>query len=591
MKSNFLPLNTQEIKNLEWDYVDIVLITGDAYVDHPSFAMAILGRVLESKGFRVAILSQPDWHSAEKFKIFGRPRLFFAISAGNMDSMVNKYTNNRRIRGEDNYSPGAKSNLRPDRATIIYSQRARQAFKDVPIIIGGIETSLRRFAHYDYWSDKVRKSVLLDSKADMLIYGMGEKPITQIAENLSKGKNIKDIRNIRQTMFPLGMKEAAAFKTEDFRILPSFEEVTSDKIKFSEATRSIYEESNPYNAKPLIQISGSQAVAQNPPGLPLTEKEMDFIYNLPYQKKPHPSYTEKIPAFEMIKNSVVSHRGCFGGCSFCALTLHQGRFIQSRSFQSIEKEIQNICDQNKKTAVISDIGGPSANMYKINAKDIKICERCKKLSCIAPNICKNLNTDFSPLLSLMKKTRQLSKVKKIFIASGIRMDLALLCDEYIKEIAAHHTSGHLKVAPEHISDKTLEIMNKPKKKVFVEFADKFKKAGQAAGKEQYILPYFISSHPGSTLKDMAQLAIFLKKNNYRLEQINDFLPAPMNIATSIYYTGLDPFTLKPVYTAKKETERKMQRALLQYFKPENRKLIIKALQKIGRMDLLRQLMK
>lgn len=588
MANNFLPLNAQDMKNLGWDYIDIVLVTGDAYVDHPSFAMAVIGRVLESKGYRVAILAQPKWKSCSDFKIFGQPRLFFGISSGNMDSMINKYTHNRKIRDEDDYSPGGKPGLRPDRATIVYSQRAKESYKNTPIILGGIEAGMRRFAHYDYWSDKVRKSILLDSKADMLIYGMGEKTIIKIAKLLSDGAKIRDIRDIRQTMYSLGKSETKndqgyAHQTTKFDnsvLLPSFEEVSSDKIKFSKATRIIYEESNPYNAKTLIQFTENQAIVQNPPDFPISTKEMDFIYDLPYQRLPHPSYSEKIPAYEMIKNSIVSHRGCFGGCSFCSLTLHQGRIIQSRSQKSIEKEILNIIASNKKETVISDIGGPTANMYKINAKDIKLCKLCKKLSCIYPVICQNLNIDFAPLLKLLKTAREIPKIKKVFVASGIRMDLALLCEKYINEIAKFHTSGHLKTAPEHISGKVLEIMKKPSKEGFINFAEKFKKASLAAGKEQYILPYFISSHPGCALEDMAQLAIFLKENNYRPRQINDFLPAPMELSTSIYYTGLDPFTLEPIFTAKGDGERKMQRALLQYFKPENKKLILKALQKM-----------
>ncbi len=624
MKNSFLPLNAQDMKDLGWDFVDIVLVTGDAYVDHPSFAMAVIGRVLEAQGYRVAILAQPNWKSSEDFKVFGQPRLFFGISSGNMDSMINKYTHNRKIRSEDDYSPGGQSGLRPDRATIVYSQRAKESYKNTPIILGGIEASMRRFAHYDYWSDKVRKSILLDCKADMLVYGMAEKAITQIAKLLSDGVKIKDIRDIRQTMYPLGKSETTKLadmlselksqnsnnksqinskisKSQTLKspyinlkmassiILPSFEEASSDKIKFSEATRFIYEETNPYNAKTLIQFTGSQAIVQNPPNFPLSTKEMDDIYDLPYQRLPHPSYKEKIPAYEMIKNSVVSHRGCFGGCSFCSLTLHQGRIIQSRSQKSIEKEIAHISALNNKETVISDIGGPTANMYKITAKDIKICEKCKKLSCVYPIICQNLNIDFKPLLKLLKKAREMPRIKKVFIASGIRMDLALLCENYIKEIAKFHTSGHLKVAPEHISKKTLEVMKKPSKEVFMNFAEKFKKASAASGKEQYILPYFISSHPGCTLEDMAQLAVFLKKNNYRPRQVNDFLPAPMELATSIYYTGLDPFSLEPVFTAKGDGERKMQRALLQYFKPENKKLLFRALKKIKKLGLLRRL--
>jgi uncharacterized radical SAM protein YgiQ len=507
-----------------------------------------------------------------------------------MDSMINKYTHNRKIRSTDDFSPGARPGLRPDRATIIYSQRAREAYPDVPIIIGGIEATMRRFAHYDYWSDKVRKSVLLDSKADLLVYGMGEKQLREITARLKAGESVKDMRDIRGTAYPLGAKEAAETKVPGAIELPTAGEVAGDRVKFSNATRIIYEESNPFNARPLVQKSEGKAVVQNPPALPLTTEEMDFIYGLPFRKLAHPSYKEPIPALETIKDSIVIHRGCFGGCAFCSLTLHQGRFIQSRSAGSVEKEAEALLKTPRHPGNISDLGAPSANMYAMGGKDMKVCRACRKLSCVHPVICPNLNTDYKPLLALMRGVRALKGLKKAFVASGIRMDLALKCGEYISEIARFHTGGQLKVAPEHISPKVLAIMKKPPVEVFKEFADKFLAESKKAGKEQYLVLYFISAHPGSTIEDMAELGVFLKERHIRPQQINDFLPAPMELATSIYFTGLDPFTLAPVYVPKKETERRMQRALLQYYKPENKPLIIKALREINRQDLLKKLL-
>ncbi len=586
----FLPVTPEEVKKRGWDAVDVVLVTGDAYVDHPSFAMALVGRVLEAEGLRVAILSQPRWENCADFRMFGRPRLFFGVSAGNMDSMINKYTHNRKIRSSDDFSPGARPGLRPDRATIIYSQRAREAYPDAAIVIGGIEATMRRFAHYDYWSDKVRKSVLLDSKADLLVYGMGERQAREIAARLNAGEKIQALRDIRGTAYPLGAKEAAAPAIPGALELPSAGEVAGDRVKFSTATRIIYEESNPYNAKPLVQKSEGRAVVQNPPALPLTTEEMDAVYGLPFTKRAHPSYKEPVPALEMIKDSIVIHRGCFGGCAFCSLALHQGRFIQSRSEASVETEARRLLETPRHPGNISDLGAPSANMYRMGGKDMELCGRCKKISCLHPVICPNLDTDHKPLLSLMRRIRTAKGLKKAFVASGIRMDLALKCGEYISEIARFHTGGQLKVAPEHISPKVLSVMKKPSVEVFKEFADKFLAESKKAGKEQYLVLYFISAHPGSTLTDMAELAVFLKERRIRPQQINDFLPAPMELATSIYFTGLDPFTLEPVYVPKKETERRMQRALLQYYKPENKPLIIKALREISRPDLIKKLL-
>ncbi|MBI4352173.1 MAG: YgiQ family radical SAM protein [Elusimicrobia bacterium] len=586
----FLPATPQEMKALGWDAADVVLVTGDAYVDHPSFAMALVGRVLEAEGLRVAVLAQPRWESCADFRKFGRPRLFFGVSAGNMDSMINKYTHNRKIRSTDDFSPGARPGLRPDRATIIYSQRAREAYPDAPVIIGGIEASMRRFAHYDYWSDKVRKSVLLDAKADLLVYGMGESQVREIAARLRRGEKVQTLRDIRGTAYPLGAKETAELDVPGALLLPSAGEVAGDRLKFSAATRLIYEESNPFNARPLVQKSEGKAVVQNPPALPLSTEEMDFIYGLPFTKRAHPSYKEPIPALEMIKDSIVIHRGCFGGCSFCSLTLHQGRFIQTRGEASVEAEARRLLDTPRHPGNISDLGAPSANMYAMGGKDMEVCRKCKKLSCVHPVICPNLGTDHKPLLSLMRRIRALKGLKKAFVASGIRMDLALKCGEYISEIARFHTGGQLKVAPEHVSPGVLSVMKKPPVGVFKEFAEKFLAESGKAGREQYLVPYFISAHPGSTLAEMADLALFLKERRIRPQQVNDFLPAPMELATSIYFTGLDPFTLEPVYVPKKETERRLQRALLQYYKPENKPLVIKALREINRPDLIKKLL-
>jgi uncharacterized radical SAM protein YgiQ len=587
---SFLPMTAEEIKKAGWDAVDVVLVTGDAYVDHPSFAMALVGRVLEAEGLRVAILAQPRWDNCEDFRKFGRPRLFYGVSAGNMDSMINKYTHNKKVRSSDDFSPGGRTGLRPDRATIIYSQRCREAYPDAPVVVGGIEATMRRFAHYDYWSDKVRHSVLLDSKADLLVYGMGERQVREIAARLNSGEKIGALRDVRGTAYPLGARETAALNLPDAEELPSAGEVAGDRAKFSAATRLIYENSNPYNAAVLVQKSEGKAVVQNPPALPLTTAEMDAVYGLPFAKRAHPSYKEPIPALEMIKDSIVIHRGCFGGCAFCSLTLHQGRFIQSRSPGSVEKEAAQLLNTPRHPGNLSDLGAPSANMYEMRGHNMEVCKACKKLSCVHPAICPNLNTDHKPLLALMRRIRALKGLKKAFVASGIRMDLALKCGEYISEIARFHTGGQLKVAPEHISPKVLSVMKKPGVEVFKEFAAKFLAESKKAGKEQYLVLYFISAHPGSTLADMAELAVFLKERNIRPQQINDFLPAPMEYATSIYFTGLDPFTLEPVYVPKKEAERRMQRALLQYYKPENRPLIIKALREINRPDLLKKLL-
>ncbi len=582
--SGWLPLTSIEMKDRGYNEVDIVFVTGDAYVDHPSFAMAILGRVLESAGYRVAILSQPNWKSCEPWKEFGKPRLFFAISAGNMDSMINHYTANKKVRNDDAYSPGGKIGLRPDRATNVYCQRAREAYPGVPIIAGGVEASLRRLAHYDYWSDTVRHSILLDSKADLVVHGMGEKPILEIAKRISCGTSLKDLRELRGVAYAMGASESME---GEYVELPSYEKISENKESFAEATRLIHIHTNPFNAKRLAQKHAGRWVVANPPDLPLSKEEMDQIYDLPYSRQPHPSYSEKIPAFEMIKDSVTIMRGCFGGCTFCSITTHQGRIIQSRSQKSILKEIESMMQAKSFSGVVSDIGGPTANMYEMRCTRPDIEKKCRRLSCVHPTICKLLGTDHSPLVDLMKKSRKVPGIKKVFVASGIRMDLAQLSPEYMKELVAHHVGGHLKVAPEHADDKVLGMMKKPSIENFEGFAEKFNQVTKQVGKpKQYLVPYFIASHPGSSIDSMIELALFLKRNGYRPDQVQDFIPAPFDIATCMYYTGLDPMTKKPVYVDKYLRNRKLQRALLQFFKPENYFEVRKALEEAGRKDLI-----
>ncbi|HEY2786602.1 MAG TPA: YgiQ family radical SAM protein [Fimbriiglobus sp.] len=605
----FAPTTPAEVKERGWDAVDVVFVTGDAYVDHPSFAMAILHRVLEKAGYRVAILSQPDWTTCEPWRQFGRPRLFFAVSAGNMDSLINAYTANKKVRNDDAYSPGGKIGRRPDRATLAYCQRAREAFPGVPVIAGGVEASLRRLAHYDYWSDTVKRSILLDSKADLVVYGMGEKTIVEIARRFEAGQTVKDMRELRGVAYALGAKESAEVRSSEFGArnqdnsstphsalrtphsnavtIPSFEDVKSDKLAFAEATRLIHINTNPFNAATLLQFHDRQAVVQNPPAFPLSEQEMDEVYDLPYTRRAHPSYTEPVPAFEMIKDSVTILRGCFGGCTFCSITAHQGRIIQSRSGESIRKETEKIAADPEFKGVISDVGGATANMYRMRCTRPEVEAKCKRLSCVHPTICKLLGTDHDPLVKLLREVRSVDGIRKVFVASGIRMDLAQLSPEYVRELAEHHTGGRLKVAPEHTSPAVLERMKKPPIDNFDRFAQDFKDASAAAGKpKQGIVPYFIASHPGSDLAEMIDLALYLKRTGYRPDQVQDFIPAPFDIATCLYYTGIDPFTKKEVKVAKGMRDRKMQRALMQFFKPANYFTVREALLEAGRADLI-----
>jgi uncharacterized radical SAM protein YgiQ len=589
------PTSAAEMRERGWDHVDVVFVTGDAYVDHPSFAMAILHRVLEAAGFRVAILSQPDWRNVEPWRQFGKPRLFFAVSAGNMDSLINHYTANKKVRNDDAYSPGGKIGLRPDRATLPYCQRCREAFPGVPVIAGGVEASLRRLAHYDYWSDTVRRSILLDSKADLVVYGMGEQAIVEIAQRFAAGKTVKELRDLRGVAYALGAKESDELKAqgrtslgfERAEILPSYEEVRDSKESFVDATRLIHLNTNPFNAATLVQFHDRQAVVVTPPAYPLSAEQMDAIFDLPYTRRPHPTYTEPVPAHEMIKDSVTIMRGCFGGCTFCSITAHQGRIIQSRSKDSIVGEVKKMAADPEFKGVISDVGGATANMYRMRCTRPEVEAKCKRLSCIHPTICKLLGTDHGPTIDLLKTIREEEGIRKAFVASGIRMDLAQLSPEYVQELATHHVGGRLKVAPEHTSAAVLSLMKKPSIDNFGEFAKEYAKASAAAGKpKQFLVPYFISGHPGSGLAEMIDLAIYLKRNGYRPDQVQDFIPAPFDIATCMWYTGVDPMSGRPVGVARHLRDRKLQRALMQFFKPENWFEVREALLQANRTDLI-----
>jgi len=588
------PMTRAEMLERGWDHVDVVFVTGDAYVDHPSFAMAVLHRVLEQAGYRVAILSQPDWQTCEPWRQFGKPRLFFAISAGNMDSLINHYTANKKVRNDDAYSPGGKIGLRPDRATLPYCQRAREAFPGTPVIAGGVEASLRRLAHYDYWSDTVRRSILLDAKADLVVYGMGEQNIVEIAKRLDAGGAVRDLRQMRGVAYALGAKESSEFSADPDGVagfpvtqLPSYESVRDDKAAFVTATRLIHLNTNPFNATALAQFHDRQAVIATPPAFPLPASEMDRIYDLPYTRRPHPTYREPIPAHEMIKDSVTIMRGCFGGCTFCSITAHQGRIIQSRSPESIQNEVRKMAADPDFKGTISDIGGPTANMYQMRCTRPEVEAKCKRLSCVHPSICKLLGTDHQPTIDLMRNVRDEPGIKKVFVASGIRMDLAQLSPAYVRELATHHVGGRLKVAPEHANPDVLQLMKKPSIDNFGVFARQFNEASKAAGKpKQYLVPYFIASHPGSTVNEMIDLAVYLKRNGYKPDQVQDFIPAPFDIATCMWYTGIDPMTGTPVKVAKQLKNRKLQRALMQFFKPDNWFEVREALLEASRGDLI-----
>jgi uncharacterized radical SAM protein YgiQ len=593
LHDRFLPITPEEMRELRWDRPDVVLVTGDAYVDHPSFAAALLGRVLEAEGFKVALLPQPAWHDAGAWRAFGPPRLFYAVSAGNMDSMINHYTANRKRRNDDAYSPGGCAGRRPDRATNVYAQRCREAFPGVPVVIGGVEASLRRIAHYDYWSDTVRPSILATSKADLLGFGMGEHVIVTIARRLAAGEPVTALRDMRGIAYLLGRTETLPDHRFDDAAcdnrtveLPDWDTVRADHRAFAAMTRLLHNETNPLNGRRLVQRHGDRLLAVNPPCLPLGEGEMDRIYDLPYTRRPHPSYREPIPAHAMIKDSVTIMRGCFGGCTFCSITMHQGRAIQSRSEDSVLGELRRMASDPQFKGTVSDLGGPTANMYRMRCSKPDVEKVCRRLSCVHPTICKLLDTSHEPTIGLMRRARAVPGIERVHVASGIRMDLARRSRRYLDELVRHHVGGHLKVAPEHVCDRVLQHMKKPPQHTFEEFAERFTEASRSAGKEQYLVPYFIASHPGSSAADMIELAVFLKRNGYKPQQVQDFIPAPMDIATCMYHTGLDPMTMQPVATARKLRDRSVQRALLQFFKPENYFLVHKALLEAGRRDLI-----
>jgi uncharacterized radical SAM protein YgiQ len=582
-----LPMTREEMSRRGWDEVDVVFVTGDAYVDHPSFAMALLGRLLEAEGYRVAILSQPDWRSVEDWRRFGRPRLFFAVSAGNMDSMINHYTAQKKVRNDDAYSPGGEIGRRPDRCTLAYCQRAREAYKGVPVIAGGVEASLRRIAHYDYWSDSVRRPILFDCKADILVHGMGERAIVEIADRLARGETLRHLHDMRGIAFALGGRAAPPLPGDRYVHLPSYEAVKADPIAFCTMTRIAHRETNPFNARGLVQACGRGWVVVNPPAMPLGRRDMDHVYGLPYTGKPHPAYgSARIPAFEVIKDSIQIMRGCFGGCTFCSITAHEGRVIQSRSRASVLREIAKKTADPDFKGVISDIGGPTANMYEMRCTRPEVEKVCRRLSCVHPRICKLLGTDHGPLKELMRATREVPGVKKVFVASGIRMDLARRDPEYLSELVTHHVGGYLKVAPEHVDPGVLDRMKKPASEEFEKFAEAFRAASRAAGKDQYLVPYFIASHPGSDLGAMIDLALFLKRNHYKPDQVQDFIPSPFDVAACMYHTGRDPITMEETHVARHLRDRKLQRALMQYFKPENWFEVRRALVAAGRSDLI-----
>lgn len=581
-----LPMSRSEMLARGWESVDVVLVSGDAYVDHPSFANGLLGRLLEAAGFRVAVLAQPEWRTCEAWREFGRPRLCFGISAGNMDSMINHYTANRKVRNDDAYSPNGTIGQRPDRATLAYCQRSREAFPGVPVVAGGVEASLRRIAHYDYWSDTVRRSILLDSKADLVGFGMGERTLLEIVRGLNAGKTVRELRGLRGVAYRLGASEPPP-AGDDTLELPAFEAVVSDPLAFCEMTRIAHLETNPHNARRLVQRHGREAVVVNPPALPLEQDEMDEVYGLPFSRRPHPAYGQaRIPAFEVVENSVQIMRGCFGGCTFCSITAHEGRIIQSRSQESIITEIKLLAQQPGFKGTVSDIGGPTANMYQMRCTRPEVEAKCRRLSCVHPTVCKLLGTDHGPLKEVMREARSVAGVKRVLVASGVRMDLARRDPEYLQELAAHHVGGHLKVAPEHVDPEVLRLMKKPSADDYVEFDREFQAASQRVGKKQFTVPYFIASHPGSDVAEMIELAVFLKQNSYRPDQVQDFIPSPFDIAACMYHTGLDPMTKQPVKVTKGLKNRRMQRALLQFFKPENWFEVRRALEQAGRQDLI-----
>ena len=610
----FLPTSRAEMDALGWDSCDVIIVTGDAYVDHPSFGMAVIGRVLEAQGFRVGIIAQPEWRGTEEFSVLGKPNLYFGVAAGNMDSMINRYTADKKIRHDDAYTPGNIGGRRPDRSVIVYSQRCRETYPDVPIVIGSIEASLRRIAHFDYWSEKIRRSVLLDAKADMLLFGNAERAIVELTHRMASGEAVADIQDIRGTAYVTDEPLAGWRGLDETRLpdekadsgvrlmmesapeyieLPSFEAVLGDKALYAHASRLLHRETNPGNARALAQRHGDKIVWLNPPPIPLTTPELDWVFERPYQRIPHPGYGEdNIPAYEMIRHSVNIMRGCFGGCTFCSITEHEGRIIQSRSQESIINEISEIRDKSPAfTGVISDLGGPTANMWRLNCKDKQIEESCRRPSCVYPSICKNLDTDQTPLISLYRKAREVEGVKKVLIASGLRYDLAVETPEYVKELVTEHVGGYLKIAPEHTEQGPLSKMMKPGIGTYDTFKAMFEKYSQEAGKKQYLIPYFIAGHPGTTDDDMLNLARWLKENGFRADQVQTFYPSPMATATAMYYSERNPLkrvarSSEHVSVVAKARQRRLHKAFLRYHDPDNWPMLREALRKMGRSDLI-----
>ncbi len=574
---DFLPISEEDLKKRGWEQLDIILVTGDAYVDHPSYGASVIGRVLEDSGFKVGIIAQPDCAKLEDFKKLGQPKLFFGVTAGNLDSMLAKYTASKKVRNVDDYSPGGKPNLRPERASIVYTNKLQQAFKNTPIVLGGMEASMRRLAHYDYWSDKVRRSLLLDSKADILVYGMGEKQILEIARRLKNGEGKSGLNDIRGTVIVRNSTDSL----KDFCLIPSFEDVFINKDKFNAAFKIIYSEADPVRGKTVVQKHGNRFVIQYPPAFPMTNKEIDKIYSLGYARGWHPTYDRKggVPGFETVRNSIISHRGCAGGCNFCSLYLHQGRIVQSRSIESIVKEIKDIARDKSFRGTITDIGGPTANMYMATCHSWKATGACRDKKCLVPEKCGNLTLGYDYSIRLWRELRRIPGVKHVFVGSGVRYDLLTdsHSDEYMRELCAHHVSGQLKVAPEHCVNSVLELMNKPRFNFYERFIHKFETVNRQLHKSQYLVNYFITGHPGARLQDALELALYLNKNHIYPEQVQDYIPLPMTISACMYYTQKDPFTGNRVYVAKTFNERTMQRALLQYKNPQNRKYVRQAL--------------
>lgn len=587
MNNKFLPISKADMEERGWEQCDFIIVTGDAYVDHHSFGTAVISRVLENAGYKVGIIAQPDWHSTDDFMKLGRPRLAFLVNAGNMDSMVNHYTVSKRLREKDLYSPGGKMGLRPDRATIVYCNKIREAYKNINICIGGVEASLRRFAHYDYWADKVRKSILTDSGADLLIYGMSEKQIVEVAHYLNEGFDAKYIRHVPGTCY---LADSLDEVYEEHIVIPSYKEVSTDKIKYCEAFKITYQEQDPIRGRTIVQDQGDKFLVVNKPEVILNREELDAVYDLPFTKEYHPSYEAMggIPALEEVKFSIVGSRGCFGNCSFCAITFHQGRAVQSRSKESIVKEAKEMTEMKDFKGYIHDVGGPTANFRKPACKHQLTIGACKTKQCLSPGVCKNMEVDHKEFIDVLRSVRSLPKIKKVFVRSGIRYDYVMADkdDTFFKELVEHHVSGQLKVAPEHVSEKVLKHMGKPAGRTYEDFRQKFFRITEKLGKKQYIIPYLMSSHPGSTLKEAIELAEYLRDIKYQPEQVQDFYPTPGTLSTTIFYTGLDPITMKPVYVPKSKEEKAMQRALLQFSNPKNYNIVYDALMKAGREDLI-----